>query len=144
MGLRPQFQRDSPLIVGFTGTHKGMRQSQFSRLIQLLEILKPIEFHHGDCIGADVQAAGVVRRHFPGAIIVAHPPINQSKRAYFACDRYKEPKPYLERNHDIVDCCDILLVAPKSSMEELRSGTWATWRYANKLGKRYEILEPLP
>ena len=49
-------------------------------------------------------------------------------------------KRYLERNRDIVDACDILIACPRTLKEELRSGTWATVRYARKVGKPVAIL----
>jgi predicted Rossmann fold nucleotide-binding protein DprA/Smf involved in DNA uptake len=41
----------------------------------------------------------------------------------------------LERNHLIVAACDVLNAAPLQDEEILRSGTWATIRYARKAGK---------
>jgi hypothetical protein len=40
-------------------------------------------------------------------------------------------KSYLDRNHDIVDSCSILLALP-TGQEILPSGTWATIRYARR------------
>lgn len=126
--------------IGFTGTQLGMTPLQIARLTKLLHFHKPSEFHHGDCIGADAQAHDIVET-FPVRIVI-HPPTNDSKRAFKWADEGRLAKPYLERNHDIVDETDLLLVAPKSVNEELRSGTWATWRYAVKMKKPTIILEP--
>ena len=41
----------------------------------------------------------------------------------------------------LVDACEVLLATPKGP-EKLRSGTWATVRYARKVGKRIVIIEP--
>ena len=41
-------------------------------------------------------------------------------------DRWMDRKPYLIRNRAIVACCDEPVAAPKTPVEELRSGTWAT------------------
>ncbi len=57
-------------------------------------------------------------------------------------DETRKPKPYLKRNHDIVDESDILIGFPSSEEERLRSGTWATVRYARKTGKRIYIIFP--
>lgn len=127
--------------VGFTGTRQGMSKKQFAQLIQFLEKHKPEEFHHGDCNGADDEAhhTAVAR----GVAVVIHPPSNDTERAYNMAN-LDEPaqrvtillsKPYLTRNKDIVNACDILLAAPKGDTEELRSGTWATVRHARALGK---------
>jgi len=88
------------------------------------------EFHHGDCIGADVWAGGVA--YEMGFLVVTHPPINESKRAYASYNVELPAKPYLDRNHDIVDQTDMLIATPKEVEEQLRSGTWVTIRYALK------------
>ncbi len=46
-----------------------------------------------------------------------------------------DAEPPLVRNHKIVDGCDFLIAAPHGP-EILRSGTWATIRYARKTSKR--------
>ena len=51
------------------------------------------------------------------------------------------PKPYLDRNRDIVDACEVLLATPDGP-ERLRSGTWSTVRYARKIGKPVEVRLP--
>ena len=51
-------------------------------------------------------------------------------------------KEYIERNHDVVDTCDLLIAMPNTELEVVRSGTWATIRYARKLKKVIVILEP--
>jgi hypothetical protein len=103
--------------------------------------LYAVEFHHGDCVGADAEADDLIAQ-IGGCKIVIHPPDNPRKRAFKT--RYPgrivlPAKPYLMRNHDIVDATDILIAAPKTNEEELRSGTWATIRYAMKQGK--EVLK---
>lgn len=58
--------------VGFTGTHHGMTLGQQEAFRKLLCELDTIEFHHGDCIGADVQAH-MIAMDYPIRIVV-HPP----------------------------------------------------------------------
>lgn len=142
------------LRIGFTGTRVGMTASQHARLVALLVELDPAEFHHGDCVGADEQAHEVVRRFIvPGATvirtldqvwggcrIVIHPPHSQKYRANCKGDEMRFVKDYIIRNHDIVDETDVLVAAPKSPEEEMRSGTWATIRYAMRIGRRVEII----
>lgn len=41
---------------------------------------------------------------------------------------------YLDRNREMVDGADVLIAFPKTAEEETRSGTWATIRYARKVG----------
>jgi len=128
--------------VGFTGTHHGMSHLQQEALHRLL--LEPTftTFHHGDCIGADIQAHEIAL--YCGFLIVVHPPLDPRKRAWAAGSGVDilPPRKYLDRNKDIVDACDVLIAAPKELTEILRSGTWSTIRYARKVGKPIHILEP--
>lgn len=134
--------------IGFTGTQVGMSKEQRTQLLlHLWDIIREdvldgevTYFHHGDCIGADAEAHDLIAQ-FPYIKTVIHPPEIETKRAFCKGHYQKAAKPYLKRNHDIVEECDILLVAPKSDKEELRSGTWATYRYAMKLEKAVILLE---
>lgn len=137
------------MVLGFTGTQRGMTEDQFIALQE--EVVKAtrvggyITLHHGDCIGADAQMHCIA--HAMEFSIVVHPPLNPAKRAYADSGIYRgvtvrlPPKEYLERNHDIVDACDVLLAAP-SGPEATRSGTWATIRYARRTGTPVVIIYP--
>ena len=132
--------------IGFTGTQKGMTKAQEHTLSAILwtasENKDITEFHHGDCVGADAQAHNLIDGMGLHDRIVIHPPTNSSRVAFKPSLKILEPKPYLERNHDIVDACDVLLACPSSMVEQRRSGTWATIRYAKKVGKSYMIIYP--
>ena len=132
--------------IGFSGTQRGMTIDQHNKFHDLMNWYEDVfgvdEFHHGDCIGADSDAHYIVDKHFDNTLIVVHPPSNSSKRAFCKGDKILKPKDYLDRNHDIVDSTDILIVTPKELKEELRSGTWATVRYAKKQGKKIRIIWP--
>jgi hypothetical protein len=129
------------LKLGFTGTQNGMSIQQMKSLRILLEELKPFEFHHGDCIGADEESHDIVSTFWKSAVIVIHPPDIDKKRAFCRGHLVLQPKPYLERDRDIVDATDVLVAAPKDeNTEEVRSGTWYTVRYARKQDKRVIIL----
>lgn len=127
--------------VGFTGTQKGMSQGQKDALMSALlhlRIQKRVILHHGDCIGADFEAAQI-------AEVLAirtelHPPENPSKRAFCKADVVYPVMPYLVRNHHIVDASEFLYAAPFGP-ERLRSGTWATVRYARTQGKWIVLLD---
>jgi hypothetical protein len=110
-----------------------MTERQLRLLALILEKLLPTEFHHGDCVGADAQAHLIAN---PYTTVIIHPPLADRLRA--GCDpsygSILTPKPYLERNHDIVDACDLLIAAPVGP-EIQRSGTWATVRYARSIGR---------
>lgn len=128
--------------VGFTGTRQGMTEAQricFGAALVLLTEERD-EFHHGDCIGADAEAHRLATEFGYKAII--HPPIIGSKRAFCNAPVVLQAKPYLERNHDIVDAVDFMFATPGEINEQLRSGTWATIRYARKKQKKLMIIGP--
>lgn len=123
------------MIVGFTGTQEGMSLNQIAHFIPTLAEVTINgalldEFHHGLCIGADEQAEEFVRRCFPSARIVGHPPINRLKMSK-TCQPHHilQPREYLVRNRKIVDRSDVLIACPRGP-EVTRSGTWSTVRYA--------------
>jgi len=124
--------------IGFTGTQRGMTEHQKETFEEVLHELSAehgiSSFHHGDCVGADVEAARIADKVF-GLYLVGHPPLNDSKRGYYPSDEWRVALPYLERNKQIVMATQILLAAP-SGKEILRSGTWSTVRHAKKLGRR--------
>lgn len=130
--------------VGFTGTQDGTTSEQHATLCWLVRELEITEWHHGCCIGADAESVEVIQAWAPKARLVAHPPLNRGKISRLAIADSpirRAPKPYLTRNRDIVLETDVLLACPKGP-EELRSGTWATVRYARKQGKRIVIIYP--
>jgi len=116
--------------LGFTGTQQGMSDRQKVRLVDVLHELRPTEFHHGDCIGADEEAHWIVRSH--RIDVWLHPPIKEEKRAFLNSSSIwvGEPAEYLDRNGDIVDDSDVLVAMPLDDEEQTRSGTWATIRRA--------------
>lgn len=132
--------------LGVTGTQVGMADPQFLVIEGIMADQPWARLHHGLCEGVDeeVHWLGVEL----GYQIVGHPPINKSKlmrgneevRKTF--DAMREPKEYLVCNHDIVDESDYLIVVPKGYTEELRSGTWATYRYAKKMNTPGIIVFP--
>lgn len=130
--------------VGFTGTQHGMTGDQLDLVEDVLHQLKHERgfntFHHGDCIGADAEAHRIARRL--DYYIVLHPPVDNSKRAFCDFDESLVPLPYLERNRAIVRAVIRLIVTPKETDEQLRSGTWSTVRYAKKNFVRVELIEP--
>jgi predicted Rossmann fold nucleotide-binding protein DprA/Smf involved in DNA uptake len=127
--------------IGFTGTQKGMNSTQRENLAYLLRNASgKNEFHHGDCIGADAEAHELALDN--GIAVILHPPENSTRREFCQGHVHEEaPKPYIERNHDIVDACEVLVATP-SGEEVQRSGTWATIRYAKRIGRKCIILYP--
>ena len=134
--------------VGFTGTRKGLSEYQKEMLQHILKKYGTV-FHHGDCIGADEQFHVLAESELPTDLldtnIIVHPPDNDKYRAFSSClskGTILLPKPYLERNKDIVDACDLLIACPnpKDEINKQRSGTWSTIRYAKKQGKDIIII----
>lgn len=135
--------------VGFTGTRIGMCSNQRLELAEYLLYLKELgftHFHHGDCIGADAQAAKLAKQF--GFIVIAHPghPRDKNNTMYRAFTNFNdvvhEPKPFANRDKDIVDACDRMIATPAGQTEEVRSGTWNTIRYTRKTGKPMHIIFP--
>lgn len=129
------------MIIGFTGTRRGMTKAQRSTLgVILFDQHESREFHHGDCIGADEEAHGLARAF--GFRIVLHPPSDPRKRAYCEADTTRTPAEYLARNRCIVDECGLLVATPKQYADEVRSGTWSTVRYAQRIGRDVIVILP--
>lgn len=117
-----------------------MTDAQLLKVEELLSDNQAEKAHHGDCIGADVDFHSLSR--LKGLWIVGHPPINNGLRAFCEFDECREPKPYLERDRDIVDESDWVIFTPGSYREILRSGTWTCIRYARKKNKEGHVVWP--
>lgn len=136
-----------PLVIGFTGARRGLTAAQLEALRGWLEVnlVGGEVVHHGACVGADEQFADVVSCLPHVDHVYAHPsdvPGTTSDLALSLADEVCEIRPPLARNKDIVALVDVLLACPAGMAEELRSGTWATVRYARKAGKRILIFWP--
>lgn len=157
--------------VGFTGTQRGMTNWQKVEFKKNLERLGCTEFVFGDCIGSDIEAARIAL--LAGVLQFTVYPQNKDtrKRAWFLNPerditrehgkwiniygilddkdviysvRWMPAEPPLSRNMRIVDNCDYVLATPKEFEHTLRSGTWATIRYAWKHKKdKITIIPPL-
>ena len=128
--------------IGFTGTREGMAWPQYFTLTGiLLELLDedPV-FTHGDCLGADAEAAEIARALGYQALV--QPCDIARMRAHVDGLVVLAPLPPLERNKNIVDFCDILLACPKEEKEKKRSGTWSTVRYARRTWTQHYIIYP--
>lgn len=141
--------------IGFTGSQSGMTLFQKIELEKNLTQLHCTEFHHGDCIGSDIESNKIAKEMLPDyGILAIHPAIYTVKRAwsnaqYFRNQielfafvgrkeidledkklilEYHEPRNYLVRNQNIVDVTELLIACPKEFGHTLMSGTWATIR----------------
>jgi hypothetical protein len=130
-------------LVGFSGTRHGLASEQRSALAKLIQTLKPSEFHHGDCVGADDEAATLVKELCPWCVLVGHPPAESRLRAQNPATRvWQAPLPYLARNRAIVADTELLVACPATGVEQPRGGTWQTIRYARQCRRRVYLVGP--
>ena len=127
-------------VLGFTGTRDGMTDAQELMVWECLKRWRPTKLRHGDCRGADAQAHMLAIRE--GVYTIVHPPLDERWRAFCVADEVLEPRAYIQRDHDIVEESLALLAAPRTATEELRSGTWATIRYAWQRHRPVVIVGP--
>lgn len=133
------------MIAGFTGTRYETTGNQHESLCNWLRENKPTELHHGCCTGADEEVVIATQAILPQCSIIGHPPVNTrsvSREAVQGSHSTRNPKPYLDRNKDIVACSDVLLACPKGDEEFSGSGTWATIRAARRTRKPIVIFWP--
>lgn len=130
------------MILGFTGTQQGMTQRQRDAVGYLFKAAKLHILHHGGCVGADEQAhqLAVAMK----ARVRVHPgPAFNMQRGCPDADLVYPVRPNLVRNVDIARLgLDGLIAAPAQDVEQLRSGTWATVRYARKMHRHVWIVTP--
>ena len=146
--------------IGFTGTREDMTAAQresFKAVILAVHRGRDISFHHGACVGADEEAELLLSElslteplsffsltRYPadvGANLRAKGALGASE--FVASNTTVKPdKPPLERNKDIVNASDIMIACPKEPLEVLRSGTWATIRYARKIQRPLYLILP--
>jgi hypothetical protein len=125
-----------------------MEPPQVRTVLRILGALAPCNrLDHGDCEGADVQMHRLFNRS--GKRIVIHPPTDAKLRAWcereeqFAVVQVLAPQPYLARNRDIAEVCDVFLAGPHENfVERMASGTWAAVRYARSIKKPLVIVRP--
>jgi len=133
--------------IGMTGSRRGMTKVQKDWFAEFAKTYHPIEFHHGDCVGADEDGHNIVNI-FNYAKIVVHPPIDPKLRAFCMIDptrgdEIREEKDYLDRNKDIVNETELLIAFPNNDVTHRGpggGGTWATVRYARSVGKKVIVV----
>jgi hypothetical protein len=118
-----------------------MTAEQKVTLERELKQSRALWLHHGDCKGSDAQAHKIA--FDLGIKICIHPPSKRTERAYATgASKTMPAKPYIERNHAIVSDTLLLIATPDTAAEKLRSGTWATIRYARLRGRPIIIINP--
>lgn len=130
--------------VGFTGTRLGMTDEQRMQVRSILETLGASEFHHGDCIGADYEAADIAADL--GIPLVVHPPIDETHRGGSPHQALFFPqKKHFERNRDIVRLTEVLIATPQNDLvinRESRGGTAYTVCFARQQHKPVYVVRP--
>jgi hypothetical protein len=147
------------MILGFTGTRRGLTTAQRAALPSVLAVL-PDDIEHGGAEGADEEFHSFL---LPEIVRSNCHPLQQGCRVvirtatterFWHWRRWEadagdprwlvlvQPVAPLRRNHQIASRCDHLLACPAESSEILRSGTWATIRYARTAGKLVTIIKP--
>jgi hypothetical protein len=126
-------------IIGFTGTKMGMTNRQKNVFSSI--VANALELHHGDDSGADLDAHNIARKYGVDFIFFNNP-YKYYIRAFCQGDYTMPEAPFLKRNKNIVDYTDLLVACPNGFEEVIRSGTWATWRYAVKQEKLWIIIWP--
>lgn len=137
------------LVLAFTGTKKGMTDAQKRGLrVRLHAAFKKykgnVQFHHGDCIGADADAHEIAVEELGVDAIWIHPGSNPKMRAHKWSPHILPPDDNLDRNRTMVRLCHGLIAAPSGLVELFRgSGTWMTIREArDRQRKPLTLLRP--
>lgn len=120
------------MIVGFTGSRRGMSRDQQLRVFSLLRHFRPEEVRHGDCLGADEEFHELA--YVFGAHVHIHPPKEELYRAFCKGDNVTmhPPEEYLIRDRLIVRGSDVLIGAPLN-MNKTHSGSWYTINFAKQV-----------
>lgn len=129
--------------IGFTGTRHGATTAQLTTLTAELATLRRAgahQFHHGVCIGSDVEAATIARSL--GYSIHNHPSTFQRTRGKFEGDVLYQSADPLIRNEEIIHYSQHMLATPRTHEEERRSGTWHAIRYTRRCNKPLTIIWP--
>lgn len=131
------------MIVGFTGTRRGMTEAQEKAVRRLLRSMVPDRALHGACAGADRQFHPLASERV--AFVEMYPSTDEQHDWALAhrnetWDTVHPVQHPLRRNKIIATRCDVLIATPFEMKEVLRSGTWATIRYAREAGKQLCIV----
>lgn len=136
------------MIISFTGTRRGASWTQLEAVRQHLLRLRPSAVAHGACVGADDQldalaaSLGIARLVWLSTSVTRVPNHVLRARTGSSVTITLPALPPLERDRLIVDVGDLLIATPAQSYEVRRSGTWATVRYARRIGRRVILVTP--
>jgi hypothetical protein len=136
--------------IGVSATREALSESQqhaFFDLLMQYYRTGATEVHHGACTGGDafihMQASRLLLTTH------VHPPTIKTHSAEAFLLRHPrrvdhEAKPYGERNDDIVEAADVVIIAPRypeKHEHSKRSGTWQTARKAKAAGKLVRVAD---
>lgn len=133
------------MILGFTGTHRvPLPEAQQRALVAYLIKDLPTTVLHGGAPGSDEMFHDLLAELAPETIVEIYPG---------SADRYRYwhrrhplglhySQPPLVRDKLIARRCDRLLGCPAQVEEIIRSGTWATVRYARAAHKPITLILP--
>lgn len=134
------------IIIGFTGTRKGMTDSQRDAVKRLIQrFIERYVSHtclglHGDCIGADVDFHDICRGF--GLGVIKRPSTWSATVAGTDAQQVDEPKRPFTRNRDIVHEATCLIGCPPNFEQFRGSGTWYTIGYARQCDKPIFVVLP--
>lgn len=145
------------MILGFTGTRKGITAAQSRMLRETLAdpLMETARVLHGGAIGADTEFDQIVSAvfefvhyDFPEDGIVCE--VYPATVDRFSFWRWRDhdsrfvhsPMEPLKRNRIIVNRSDRMIATPSEDDEQPRGGTWSTIRYTLRIGKPIVIISP--
>lgn len=124
--------------IAVTGTRRGATPAQLEFLRKYLPLADRLV--HGGAAGVDREAHAIYG--YPEFTEIW--PSNDEQLIWASRQgcTVLDILPPLVRNRQIVANSDLLYAFPRTQHEELRSGTWATIRYARNAGRKLVLVWP--
>jgi hypothetical protein len=120
-------------VVAFTGTREGLNADRRTAIAKFLKNAGNVRLAaHGMAKGADTDFDAICEKL---CIKREGYPASEHSIRFVKPQMVYPVKPPLERDWDIVKRGQLLIAAPPTDKEVLRSGSWATMRYNAKLEK---------
>jgi len=137
------------VIIGFTGTRRGMTAAQAMTIAGDIASMREnwpgaMTLLHGDCVGADAEIHRWWRSAFGGlrGDVEVYRVGSGRLVAMSDADRVFERESHLSRNREIVERSTLLYGAPPCAEPQQRGGTWYTIKYAWRQGKPTFVVAP--
>lgn len=142
-----QHIKNGTRIIGFIGEERGMTDGQRETTRHLLKVLHGNNYgiaRHGMAEGAVDEFHVMARQQ--GYYITGHPGCDTNgevaSKTHLVCDETQDPKPFRERNKDIIFASDSIIAVPHTAIEPPRTATWAAVREALRQGKQMWVVLP--